>query len=327
MNKNIVYAFLGYFLLMLASCSENPADATSKHIYGEDEAPYLKVNTEATNSVGLKFPIERLEPQYISLVDYAEKFHKLLGLTVDEALTGLTNSSVIFYNINPARLSWNKAPMTKGTTGWYYNTAGGITDSSNGIATLELDKESKSLKVEVVEGAPVGSSITMHVGFALNGPDYDDYIRFSISLAVTDPGRIVVSETIPAGDYATFSIDFADYQEAIVACMDLSVKEFSDAVSDASGPIAMYIVDGEGNWDKESSYTANGIGYWMNNQGRPCGWGATGCTYFIETGDACVNIGRFPGIASGEVHCIRFVYANKEDNSKFVEFIITATME
>lgn len=327
MNKNILYTLMGCFLLALSSCSENPADATSKHIYGENESPYLKVNTEATISVSMMFPIERLEPQYISLTDYAEKFHKLMGVTVDEAINGLTNGNIVFYNINTARSCWNKAPMTKGDTGWYYNSAGGVTDSSNGIATLELDKEGKTLKVEVMEGTAVGSSITINAGFAVNGPDYDDYVRFSISLAVTDPGRIVVSDMIPAGDYEAFAINFADYREAIEACMDMSVSEFTSAVKDSDGPIAMYVVDTDGNWDKESDYTANGIGYWMSNEGKVTTWGADGCTYFIETGDGCVNIGRFPGIASGGVYRMRFVYADKEENSKFVEFIVTATME
>ena len=50
---------------------------------------------------------------------------------------------------------------------------------------------------------------------------------------------------------------------------------------------------------------------------------------FVETqenGDM-VNIGRNPASTSGSVFNVNFVYALKEDNSKFVEFIVKATLE
>lgn len=40
-----------------------------------------------------------------------------------------------------------------------------------------------------------------------------------------------------------------------------------------------------------------------------------------------VNIGRNPASTSGSVFNVNFVYALKEDNSKFVEFIVKATLE
>ena len=39
------------------------------------------------------------------------------------------------------------------------------------------------------------------------------------------------------------------------------------------------------------------------------------------------NIGRNPASTSGSVFNVNFVYALKEDNSKFVEFIVKATLE
>ena len=326
MNKNFIYTILGSLLFMFFAC-DNVDDATSKHIYGEDENPYLKANTEALISTTLKFPISRLSPQSINLKDYAAKFHTLLGLTVDETLEGLIDGNVVFYNINTARGCWNKTPMTKNDTGWYYNTAGGVTDSTNGLVTLDLDKTQKTLSVNVLDGTPVGTAMTFNVGFALNGPDYDNYIRFAFNLTVTDPGRIVVSDVIPEGDYNSFAINFSDHKDAIETCMDMTLKDFSSAVTDSEGPIAMYIIDENGNWDKESNYTANGIGYWVHSSGKVCGWGDDGSTYYIETGEACVNIGRRVAMPAGEVYKMNFVYADKEDNSKYIEFIVTATMQ
>ncbi len=48
MKKNILYVLLGGLLLSLAACSENWEDATSKHVYGENENPYLRADAEAT---------------------------------------------------------------------------------------------------------------------------------------------------------------------------------------------------------------------------------------------------------------------------------------
>lgn len=76
-----------------------------------------------------------------------------------------------------------------------------------------------------------------------------------------------------AGDYAGFSINFADYADAIEPCIGLSVDEFSKQVKnsgDARGDssitptIAMYPVKEDGTWDETSEYTANGLGYWFD---------------------------------------------------------------
>lgn len=50
------------------------------------------------------------------------------------------------------------------------------------------------------------------------------------------------------------------------------------------------------------------------------------CLLKHKSGDM-VNIGRNPASTSGSVFNVNFVYALKEDNSKFVEFIVKATLE
>ncbi|VFB14447.1 Uncharacterised protein [Bacteroides heparinolyticus] len=328
MKKNFIYIVVSCFVLLLTACSTDPEDATGKHVYGENENPYLKSNVNAVVATKAEFPISRLVPKRVKLTDYADKFHTYLGMTVDETLSALSNGSVVFYPINVSRNCWNKTAPTKGTAGWYYNTAGGVSDAASGIAGIELDAASKELVLNVEEAAPVGTALSINVGFAINnGKDFDDYVRFSFDLTVTDPGRIVVSQTIPAGDYATFSINFADYTEVIESCMGMTVKEFSKAVLEdrETGSMAMYLVDSEGNWNETGKYTANGLGYWLTLDAQICNWGDT-AAFFVETGDACVNIGRYPGIASGTVVKVSFVYTLKSDKSKFVAFIVTATM-
>lgn len=336
MKKNFIYALIACFTLSLAACSTDPEDATSKHVYGENENPYLKTNADAVVSTKAEFPISRLEAKTVKLTDYAEKFHTYLGMTVDETLAALSNGSVVFYPINISKNCWNRTAPTKGTNGWYYNTAGGVCDAASGIASIELDATKKELVLNVLETASVGTAISINVGFAINnGANFDDYVRFAFDVTVTDPGRIVVANTIPAGDYSAFSIEFADYQEVIESCLGLTLSEFITACKEPGGPIALYMVDSEsGEWNTTSDYTAggSGIGYWLTSNLKVTNWsddGSTGSVSFVETqenGDM-VNIGRNPASTSGSVFNVNFVYALKEDNSKFVEFIVKATLE
>ena len=234
MKKNFIYALIACFTLSLAACSTDPEDATSKHVYGENENPYLKTNADAVVSTKAEFPISRLEAKTVKLTDYAEKFHTYLGMTVDETLAALSNGSVVFYPINISKNCWNRTAPTKGTNGWYYNTAGGVCDAASGIASIELDATKKELVLNVLETAPVGTIMSINVGFAINnGADFDDYIRFSFDVTVTDPSKIVISGTLAAGDYAGFSINFADYADAIEPCIGLSVDEFSKQVKNS----------------------------------------------------------------------------------------------
>lgn len=108
-------------------------------------------------------------------------------------------------------------------------TAGGVCDAASGIASIELDATKKELVLNVLETASVGTIMSINVGFAINnGADFDDYIRFSFDVTVTDPSKIVISGTLAAGDYAGFSINFADYADAIEPCIGLSVDEFQN---------------------------------------------------------------------------------------------------
>lgn len=315
----------------LVACGTDPENATSKHLYGENESPYLKANTNATITTNMEFPIGRFAEKIVNLKDYAEKFHTNMGMTVDDVIEGLATGKVVFYNINATKNYWNKTEKTKGATGWYYNTAGGISNIEKGVASVEINLTDKTLIVNMIGDPASGTSFAVNVGFAVNnGINYDDYVRFTFNITVTDPGRVIVSCVIPSGGYSSYSIKFDNYTNIIENNMGMALKDFSDAVTDSKGIIAMYIVNAAtGEWNKTSSYTANGIGYWMTKDNNPCTYSGTdsSSSFYIETGDGCVNIGRHERNPSGSTLKTDFVYANKEDNSKFVEFIVNATME
>lgn len=335
MKKNFIYALIGCFVLSLAACSTDPEDATGKHVYGENENPYLKTNANATITTSLEFPIVHLESQTIKLTDYADKFQSLLGMTVDETLAALSNGNIVFYPINASRSCWNKTATTKGSNGWYFNVNGGVCDSSTGVLSVELNTAEKSLIVNCEETAPLGAA-TLNIGFAIdNGMNYDDYVRFTFNITITDPSKNIVTGTLPNADYDGFSINFADYAESIETCTGLTVDEFSKAIVDSGDARyddsltptwALYLVNEDGSWDTTCNYTANGLGYWLDANSKVVSYGE-GSVFYAESGDGYIFIGRYPNVASGTVINLHFVYAMIDDPSRYVEFIVVGTME
>lgn len=326
MKKNILYIALSALVFGFTSCSDDPNDACSKHVYSETETPYLRIDASASINVPVEFRKGHIAKQTINFKDYATIIQSKLGITVDDMMADLDNGKVVFYNINPSRAAWNKIAPTKGSTGWYYNTAGGVTTEADDVASVELDKTNKCLIVDAPKDEAAGISISVNVGFAVNnGKDYDQYVRFVLPISVSDPSLIMPTITIPTGNYSLTEIKFSDYQKAIESCMGMTVSEFNKAVQSSDGDIAMYMVDGSGNWDKTSKYTANGIGFWCTADGKVHAYGKE-CAYFIETHDGSVGIGRYENIPSGTQYKIHFVYASKSNPDKYVEFVVSTTL-
>lgn len=183
MKRNILYTLIGCLILTLCACSNEYEDATSKHVYGEDENPYLKANANAIITEDVEFAVGHFETYTVNLAVYAERFQENMGMTLDQVISGLANGSVVFYNINTSKNCWNKAAMTKGTTGWYYNANGNVcaeSDASQAVS-LDLDTTTRTLKLNAKEGTAAGTLFGFNVGFAVNGPDYDKYVRFSFN--------------------------------------------------------------------------------------------------------------------------------------------------
>lgn len=334
MNK-IFYAMAALALTTgFTACNDDdPTEAVSKHVYGDDEAPYLRTDASATITYAADFRKGHVAARTINLKDYAETIQKKTGMTVDDLVAGVADGSVVFYNINTSRGVWNKTAFNI-DNGWSYAGDGSI-KTENQAGTITLDATNKALVVNVPDDSAAGVSFAANVGFAVvNGKDYDKYVRFTINFAVTDPGTVIKNISIPTGDYSSKPINFtdSDVATAIEACFGISVSEFNKTVQDAEGDIELYMADNDGNWyyDEDGSsrpaYTANGIGFWCDADGKPMSWGS-GCVFFVETFDGGVNVGRYVDIASGTVSKFHFIYVSKSDASKFIEFVVTATME
>ena len=328
MKKNIFYVLMGGLLLSLAACSENWEDATSKHVYGENENPYLRSDAEATVTKKIQFGAGQTKTIYLS--NYAELFQKELGMTVDEAIAGVASGKVMFHSINAARNAWDKTAPNKGATGWYFDSMGNVSSQANANFTVELNTADKTLVVNALESVMVGSAVSINVGFAINGTDYDQYVRILSEIAIVDV-PIEVSISIPDGEYSAASIDFNDYADAIQERFAMTVTEFCDALDgDGKGNIHMYSVNiGSLKWDEESSYTANAPGYWMKKDGTVTNWGVSGYALFAECSvdDETLNIGRSAAPIAGDKYTISIGFRDKENKANLLRFVISITIE
>ena len=73
MKKNILLALCCCSLLAFAGCSDDYTDATSKHIYGENENPYLKTNTNAQVITNVALEVNGRHAYVLNLSFYERK--------------------------------------------------------------------------------------------------------------------------------------------------------------------------------------------------------------------------------------------------------------
>ena len=336
MKKNIIFLALACMGLCcaLTSCSDDPEDAVSKHVYGEHEAPYLRTDLSANIALSANFRKGHIAPRAFYLKDYAEKIQTKLGMTVDDMLSGVESGKVVFYNINVNKGVWDKSAPNAGPNGWGYNAAGNLSDTAQ-VVTVSLDKEAKALVVNVPETASGGVSATLPVGFAVNnGRDFDQYVRFNISYEVTDPSMKFIDITIPTDDYVSTPIKLSNYEEQIKSSFGMSVSDFAKQVdnSNTDGDIALYMIGQDNNWITDKAYTAGGIGYWCNAKGEPMKWSGDvkdGNAFFVEVhgenGD--IIIGNHPGYEAGTSFKVCFALVSKSHTDRFIEFRFNATLK
>ena len=80
MKKNILYIAMACLALGFTACSDDPEDAVEKHVYGPDEAPYLRADASATIAVNAEFRKGHVSPKTIYLKDYAEQMPVVSGI-------------------------------------------------------------------------------------------------------------------------------------------------------------------------------------------------------------------------------------------------------
>ena len=369
MKKILLYTLLGSFMTLGAtSCnSDDPDKASSKHDYTNDVfPPYLRTNAAATASISIDFPVATLgQAKIVDLKDYATYFHKNLGMTVDEAIDAMAENEVVLYNIQVSRGCWDLTAPNYGATGWAYNKNNAIS-TDDAAFTIDFDKANHRFILNTVGDLEAGTMANVNLGFAKNNvTDFDDYVRFSISLAVTDPSLVVASGSIAEEDYHFYPVIFEDYEEAIELNLGMTVKEFlkyydaSDSYDDDGNlegdQLEVYLINSDGEWMTSANssgapngYAANGrprttsgwMGWWLDKDLNITSWSPDGYPanfIYLEggpddesgtnTGKVCQRIGRAPGVATGTQTTVTFAITPSWDHSKSLTFIVSVSFE
>ena len=326
MKKNILLAFCCCSLLAFTACSDDYNDATSKHVYGENENPYLKIDTEAQISATGALEVNGEHSYTVKLSDYAAKFEEKMGMSVDAVIDGLSTGETVFYPINTTRNQWLKTPYNKDDAGWYFNSANQpcAQDDEACKASVVLDKTNKELVFELTEGGiTAGTVLALEVGFAKNGPDYDDYVRFTLNASVTDPTVAVATVALPNTNYTSDDILLTSIEENIAAVFEMTLDEFITAFDE--GTIKFYAADPTtGVWDTESAYTGEApAGYWFDEAGKVC---ANFKPDSDDVSKSCVKLCCMPETAVGKQYNCSFGFIDTTDATKFFRFVVTCNI-
>ena len=332
MKNKLIYTLMMCGLLFMATaCSEDYSDATSMHVYGPDENPPVKTDENGTVVSSFDKKAGDPVPAKVNVKQYEEIIKQQLNMSVDELITAIDNGKVAVCPINVSRNVWNKTKSNvEGKKyAWYINKNGNVCEAGDEslYGIIEFDKDNKCFNFYPDENA--GGAVSVEIGFALEGPNYNTAVRFVMAMTVFDKSFVIQDVTIPAGDYSAYSLSLESVADNINYVFGKTPAELVTALSD--GTIKIYMMKLDTNsyvWDGKS--TANNGGYWCNSKNEICNWGDEGFAFFIEPwlqeNPPCFAIGRGPGIASGTNMPIKFGIATT-DKLKSMSFILNVTFE
>ena len=332
MKKITIYMTALAFACGMAACSGDYEDASSRHSYGVNDNVYLNTSAGIWETQSLEFPIAQItEVKSISLADYAEDFKSELGMGVDEVISAVQSGDIDFKVISSSRGQWLADAMNNGL-GWYLNASNRPCEQKDYTSAIVLNAGKKSLDMTVNPSLSAGTEFTVNVGFAKRDNaygTYDNYVRFEIPVAVTDPNLVLATCDLEEGDYYGYEFFFENnYDEQFLSCMGMTAQEALNGLED--GSVRYYITDTEGN-NVDAEYTADAgdgyYGYWLNGSGKICNWGDSDCAIYTdaELNECAIYFGRYPDYASKTDFSMKICVKlqSTSDASKFVRFIFT----
>lgn len=316
-------------MVLATSCTEDYEDASSVHVYGPNECPPVLAGAYNSGSQNYEMNGGQADPSVLKIDDYAALFKDNFGVTVDELLAGLGKTFEVRV-INPNRMVWLKNESNAGGEySWWVSKTGNLcqADAENLYGKLEFNKAERQFEFYLNPDA--GGTVSMMIGFVKdNGVNYNQCVRFTMTVTAFDKSFIFTDLAIPAGDYEAGLIEIADLAEAIQFTFGETVDQFAASINNGK---TIYMIDHNANvpmWN--ATPTANSGGYWCNAEGEVISWGA-GCAYYIEPwidDETCaIGIGRYPGYDPGTVWNVRFAIVSDVDHSKMLTFNVTAITE
>lgn len=336
MKTKIYLLAIAALLLPLTACEDDYSEASSKHVYGENECPPLK-GSDAANGLA-SVTLKEGEPgKTIQLADYADQLQAAMGMSLDECMSALDNGSVRFLIVNPNRRVWDKTPANMGDNVWGISSQGSVAGEDNAAFKVTFDKSARTLSYELGPKAQAGSMGSVVCGFVkTDDSSFPVNFRIQTTITVADLSLVEITGEIEPGDYNAYSVVFADYKANIEYAFGVTdLTDFAEQL-DPNGKHGydMYLVNSNtgARYGSPDNYTANGMGYWANGNYETCTWGSDGFKFFVEaavwgddsyvTDGGAMNIGRAPGLETGTEIDGSFMLVSRKDSSKTLTFIV-----
>lgn len=274
-------------LALTTACSDDYAEASAPHIYGETENPPIKGSDAdmASTSIRMKQPEAGREVKTVPLAPYDSLVQQQLGMSLDEAFAAIDKGTVRFLPINPARRVWDKTQANAGDNKWLLTPAGTIAASEKeAAATVELLPASRELKIQLTKNAAAGI-IPVTVGLVKTSDTaYPVNFRCQTLVTVTDSSFCDVEVTVPKGGYASAPFKFADIAPNVKFALGITdLKQLAKGLDVESPVYDVYMMNGSGTlYGGPGKYTSNGAGYWLNQKLDIVKWNTDGFALFIE---------------------------------------------
>ncbi|MFI1773498.1 DUF4859 domain-containing protein [Thalassobellus citreus] len=235
-----------------------------------------------------------------------EETASLLNTTVSELENNIT-----LYALNTDEISFTKDYTANAPGYWFHNDGNAGPWGDNASMYVEYKGDGVFNVGQFPDRAQAGEEYKVGVAFAYN----DLLVRYNITLHI-------------ASAFTDLSIDAPqnDSYAAVPLAIDINAAAAAIGVStdELKGNMSIYALNSDATITA-AAYTANN-GYWLDNTGSVCNWGAEGCSIYIEyDNDTTFNVGQYPGATnSGDSfnYTLMIVY----DNDKFVAYNITVTI-
>ena len=351
-RKLALSSLIGAFSILVAcmafvcmtACSDDYADASKPHFYGENENPPLKGSDENMPSASLTMGQANAgtEVKVIDLGDYEDIVQGQLGMTIDEAIAALNSGSVRFLPVNPARRIWDKTPANAGDNKWALSASGIVTDPDKASIVVEFVPDAKEIHFQLTDKATAGI-IPVIVGFVKTDDSaYSVNFRCQSLITVTDASVVQSEVTVPKGDYAVSALPLGDFASNIDFAFGVTPYDLAKGLDTENPAYHVYLMDTSGNlYGGPDKYTANGAGYWLTENAEIVNWGADGFALFIEPDiwdydvedyykdGGYFNIGRLSSTApaSGKVINVNVVIKSRAGSGKTLTIMLTLNFE
>ncbi len=228
--------------------------------------------------------------------------------------------------------------------GHWFATDGTLAQAGSSNAAISSNLNPKELSFKIAMPTPKQGNYT--VAQALRYYDGEKtyatlIVKFNINVKKTVEHT---AQSVEINKSTSFNLSETDYSgsfvklsdedlEKIAGCFGMSASDIKDPSNweswsqngPSEGKITLYGVQADGKTLKDTASTAEGYGFWFNNQNNVCAWGTEhNSTVFAEyaVDTTTFNIGQYPAALTNDSKPnITVAIVNTESGNKYIAYI------